>query len=297
MMTLLVMAAGNGSRYGALKQFDNLGPKKEFLFEYSIYDAVKNGFDHIVVITKREFVKEIRTYLQKRLPKGIKIDVIEQVLEDLPKGTDEKFDRMKPWGTAHAVWSARNHIKNGFAVLNADDFYGAGAFEKAATFLKNNTSENQYGLVSYYLKDTLSDYGTVSRGICEAKDNKLLKISELLEIGKKEDGSIEDFNTHTMLTGEEPTSMNFWICYPSFFEEIEKQFTIFLKDTDKVKNGELYIPLAIQKMIEQELIKVKLTAADSMWFGVTHAADKEMALSALQKMTDNNIYPTPLWKI
>ena len=296
MMTLLIMAAGNGSRYGALKQFDNLGPKKEFLFEYSIFDAVQNGFDHIVVITKREFVSEITDYLQNRLPDHIKIDVVEQVIEDLPAGIDQKFDRVKPWGTAHAVWSARNHIKNGFAVLNADDFYGEGAFKKAAEFIQNNKSEDQYGLVSYYLKDTLSDHGTVSRGICQVENDSLLKISELLEIGEKE-GSIIDFNTNTNLTGEEPTSMNFWICYPSFFNEIEKQFTEFLKDGNLVANGELYIPLAIQKMIEKESIQVKLTAANSMWFGVTHAADKEMAVKILDKMTDDKIYPSPLWKI
>ncbi len=296
MMTLLVMAAGNGSRYGALKQFDNLGPKKEFLFEYSIFDAVQNGFDHIVVITKREFVAEIKDYLQKRLPDHIKIDVIEQVVEDLPKGIDNKYSREKPWGTAHAVWAARNHINNGFAVLNADDFYGGGAFEKAAKFLRENKSEDQYGLVSYYLKDTLSDHGTVSRGICEKRNDQLLKISELLEIGTKE-GSIIDFNTNTNLTGEEPTSMNFWICYPSFFDEIENQFREFLKDDKNVEKGELYIPLAIQKMIDKKMIQVKLTAANSMWFGVTHAADKAMALKTLEKMTDNKHYPSPLWKI
>ena len=296
MITLLVMAAGNGSRYGALKQFDNLGPKKEFLFEYSIYDAIESGFDHIVVITKREFVTEISDYLQSRLPKNVKVDVIEQDLEDLPDGIDQKFDRVKPWGTAHAVWSARNHIKNGFAVLNADDFYGKGAFEKAAEFLKNNKSEDQYGLVSYRLKETLSDHGTVSRGICVAENDQLLKISELLEIGRTED-SIVDFNTNTNLSGNEPTSMNFWICYPTFFDEIEKQFIEFLKDDEEVEKGELYIPLAIQKMIEKELINVKLTPANSMWFGVTHAADKEIALKILKKMTNNKTYPTPLWKI
>lgn len=296
MKTLLIMAAGNGSRYGALKQFDNLGPKKEFLFEYSIYDAIQNGFDHIVVITKRENVVDITAYLENRLPKNIKLDVVEQVLEDLPQGVDRKFERVKPWGTAHAVWSARNYINNGFAVLNADDFYGKGAFEKAAKFLENNKSNDQYGLVSYYLKDTLSDHGTVSRGICEVDNDKLLKISELLEIGKKEE-TIIDFNSNTVLTGNEPTSMNFWICYPSFFNEIEKQFIAFLKDANEVAKGELYIPLSIQKMIENKTVKVKLTAANSIWFGVTYAADKEMALSTLEKMTTDRIYPTPLWKI
>jgi len=296
MMTLLIMAAGNGSRYGALKQFDNLGPKKEFLFEYSIYDAIQNGFDHIVVITKREFVTEISDYLQKRLPKKVKVDVVEQVLQDLPDSIDQKFDRVKPWGTAHAVWSARKYINNGFAVLNADDFYGSGAFEKAADFLRNNKSEDQYGLVSYHLKETLSDHGTVSRGICVAENDQLLKISELLEIGKSKDG-IVDFNTNTKLNGNEPTSMNFWICYPSFFDEIENQFKDFLKDKDEVAKGELYIPLAIQKMIEKKMVKVKLTSANSTWFGVTHAADKAMALKTLEKMTESNLYPTPLWKI
>ena len=294
-MTLLIMAAGNGSRYGALKQFDYLGPNKEYLFEFSIYDAIKTGFEHIVIVTKKQFVKDIKSYLQNRLPKNIKIDVIAQNIEDLPLSVTKTFNREKPWGTAHAVWVARNCIKNGFVVLNADDFYGRGAFEKAAEFLQNNKFEDQYGLVSYHLKDTLSSHGTVSRGICEVDKDQLLKISELLEIGKKE-SSIIDFNTNTNLTGEEPTSMNFWICYPSFFDEIEKQFTDFLKDAKKVEKGELYIPLTIQKMIDKKMIRVKLTVANSMWFGVTHAADKEMALKILKKLTHNEQYPSPLWK-
>jgi len=252
-MTLLIMAAGNGSRYGALKQFDKLGPKNEYLFEFSIYDAIQNGFDHVVIITKKQFVKEIKIYLQKRLSNQIKLNVLSQSVEDLPQGVTDSFHREKPWGTAHAVWAARNYINESFVVLNADDYYGKGAFKKASDFIKANTSMNKFGLVSYHLKDTLSIFGDVSRGICEVENDQLNKISELIKI-ESVNHEIRDFATDTVLTGKEPVSMNFWICTPIIFDAIEKQFIEFLSNENNVKEGELYIPLVIQKMIDKKSI-------------------------------------------
>ena len=161
------MAAGRGSRYGKLKQFDGLGPNEEFLMEFSIYDAIENGFDHIVVITQRDNVAFLRDHLIDRLPGSVKLDVIAQELSDLPEGSAYKVERQKPWGTAHAVWSARNLIKNPFAVINADDYYGKNAYKNAAGFIAKNIDNDNYALVAYTLSDTLSEHGSVSRGVCE----------------------------------------------------------------------------------------------------------------------------------
>ena len=163
-MTLLLMAAGSGSRYGKLKQFDTLGPKDEFLMEFGIYDAINLGFNHIVVITKAENQKFLKDYLSERLNDTIKLDVLVQDIKDLPTGVSVDTDRVKPWGTAHAVWTAREVITSDFVIVNADDYYGQKAFEAAANFLNNNNSKN-YALVGYNLKDTLSDHGSVSRGV------------------------------------------------------------------------------------------------------------------------------------
>ena len=167
-MTLLLMAAGSGSRYGKLKQFDTLGPKEEFLMEFGIHDAIKLGFNHIVVITKAENQEFLLQYLSERLNADIKLDVLVQDNKDLPDGVSLETDRIKPWGTAHAVWTARHVITSDFVIVNADDYYGQKAFESAANFLNHNASKN-YALVGYNLKDTLSDHGSVSRGVCSVK--------------------------------------------------------------------------------------------------------------------------------
>ena len=175
-MTLLLMAAGSGSRYGKLKQFDDLGPKEEFLMEFSIYDALKYGFDHIVAITKRENVDFLKEHLSSRLPKNIKLDVLAQEVNDLPEGVTFSGERAKPWGTAHAVWTARNVINRPFAIINADDYYGKNAFESAADFIKNNRNGETFGLIAYILKNTLSEHGSVSRGVCKSENGKLTSI-------------------------------------------------------------------------------------------------------------------------
>ncbi len=289
------MAAGNGSRYGALKQFDELGPNKEFLFEFSIFDAIKSGFDHIVIVTKEHFVEKIYDYLSERIPKNIKIDVIAQKVEDIPLSIIKKFKREKPWGTAHAVWIARNYISNDFIVINADDYYGKDAFKKAAKFIRENETRNNYGLVPYYLKDTLSDHGSVSRGVCKIKDGMLVGIKETLKIEKKGD-IIFDVESNTKLTGDEPASMNFWIFNTSIFNAIEKQLELFLENDDNINNGEFYIPIVIEKLISSKKASVKPTKSTSSWFGVTYAEDKSNALQLLKSKSDDNEYPTPLWK-
>lgn len=294
-MTLLIMAAGNGSRYGALKQFDPLGPENEYLFEFSIYDAIENGFDHIVIVTKEQFVKDINEYLTNRLPGKIKIDVIAQRVGDLPSQINAEFDREKPWGTAHAVWAARKCIHNSFVVINADDYYGRDAFVKSFELMSSNKSGKLFGLVPYTLKDTLSDHGSVSRGICKVEGDFLRGIKELTKI-KQSGESIIDFDSNTPLTGDEFCSMNFWICDPSVFNLIESLFIKFLSKKTNIESGEMYIPLIIQHMIDDEIAKIKLTKPSSSWFGVTYADDKKNAQQVLKKLSMNKIYPSPLWR-
>ena len=293
-MTLLLMAAGSGSRYGKLKQFDDLGPKDEFLMEFSIYDALKNGFDHIVAITKKENVDFLKEHLSSRLPKNIKLDVLAQEVNDLPKGVTFEGERLKPWGTAHAVWTARNVIDKPFAIINADDYYGKNAFESAADFIRTNGNKETFGLIAYILKNTLSEHGSVSRGVCKSEGGKLTSIHEHTKIEAK-DNVIIDSDSGTKFTGEELVSMNFWVCQPSIFPFITEYLKDFIGNKDNHAKGEIYLPFAIKEMIAKNLIDVDVIPSASQWFGVTYASDKDIAVAELQRMTDNNGYTSPLW--
>ncbi len=288
------MAAGRGSRYGKLKQFDGFGPKGEFLMEFSIFDAIESGFDHIVMVTQKDNVDFLRDYLSPKFPKQIKLDVVAQVLEDLPEGSSFSGERPKPWGTAHAVWTARNVISNPFAVINADDYYGKPAFKYAARFIADSNNRDAYGLMAYTLKDTLSEHGSVSRGVCQVEGSRLLSVKERTKIEQR-DGVLKDWDSGVEFTGNESVSMNFWVCNPSLFQNIEKDFRTFLKSDDNVRNSEIYLPFVIQEMIENNSAKVVVIPSGSKWFGVTYTSDKEVAVNELQGMTDNGEYPSPLW--
>src|SRR5690606_23657442 len=217
-----------------------------------------------------------------------------QRLEDLPEGASFSGERPKPWGTAHAVWAARNLISAPFSVINADDYYGGPAFKFAAQFMGDANNADIYGLMAYTLKDTLSPYGSVSRGVCRVEENRLLSVKELTKIEERE-GLIKDWDSGTELTGNESVSMNFWICSPALFQNIENSFKIFLQSEDKVRNSELYLPLVIQEMVQDNSAKVVVIPSNSKWFGVTYTSDKETAVEQLQGMTENGEYPSPLW--
>lgn len=287
------MAAGRGSRYGKLKQFDDLGPEGEFLMEFSIFDAISQGFNHIVVITQSDNVAFLKTYLRERLPEHVSLDVLAQELTDLPAGTQFAGERPKPWGTAHAVWTAREVITGPFVVINADDYYGQPAFDRAAAFIKGDEDAN-YGLVAYTLKDTLSPHGTVSRGVCRQEGSRLLSVDERLKIA--DHGSeIKDADTGMTFSGDELVSMNFWVCQPSIFPKIEADFTEFLNQASDPSQGEIYLPFVIQDMLQNGMAEVEVIPAKSPWFGVTYAEDKEKAMSELKALTRAGAYPTPLW--
>ncbi|CAI8376760.1 MAG: sugar phosphate nucleotidyltransferase [Flavobacteriaceae bacterium] len=293
-MTLLLMAAGSGSRYGKLKQFDELGPKDEFLLEFSIYDAINNGFKHIVLVTKKENKDFLNIYLKQRIPEDIKLDVVIQEINDLPKDSIVNSERVKPWGTAHAVWSARKVIKSSFVIINADDYYGSEAFEQAANYVKNNSNKDSYGLVTYKLGKTLSDFGSVSRGICQVTDNNLISIKEHIEIHESENKIIDKDSGNT-LNYNDDVSMNFWICNTDIFDYIEGYFKKFLEDERNLNKNEIYLPFVAQEMMSEGLIKIKAIKSDSDWFGVTYFQDKDYAVNALKSYTISKLYPSPLW--
>ena len=294
-MTLLLMAAGSGSRYGKLKQFDELGPKSEFLLEFSIYDAIKNGFDHIVLVTKKENQSFLSNYLTQRIPSDIKIDVVVQDINDLPKNTAINTERIKPWGTAHAVWSARKVIKSSFVIINADDYYGNEAFVQAANYLKIKKSENAYGLVTYKLGKTLSKFGAVSRGICKVESGKLTSVEEHIKI-RKNDNIIIDEDSQTILDFDNDVSMNFWICNTNIFDFIENYFRKFLENKDNLKKNEIYLPFVAQEMMSENIITIDAINSDSDWFGVTYFEDKDNAVNLLKSFTLKGQYPSPIWQ-
>ncbi len=294
-MTLLLMAAGRGSRYGKLKQFDGLGPKEEFLMEFSIYDALENGFDHIVVVTQKDNVAFLKEYLSSKIPETVALDVVSQELSDLPEGISFEGERAKPWGTAHAVWSARKVISGPFAVINADDYYGKQAYKNAADFIFKDPKDTSFGLVAYTLKDTLSEYGSVSRGVCKQNGKALLSVEERIAIEKQQDG-IVDTDSGIQFTGDELVSMNFWVCRPVIFDQIEQDFRSFLEKGENMEKGEVYLPFVIQAMLQAKKTDVDVIPSESMWFGVTYADDKEKAMAQLKGMTLEGQYRSPLWK-
>ncbi len=293
-MTLLLMAAGSGSRYGKLKQFDALGPTEEFLMEFSIHDAIDAGFDHVVIITKAANKDFLKGYLGERLPANIKLDVLVQDINDIPSGIELSNDREKPWGTAHAVWTARDVISGHFVIINADDYYGKSAFDAAANFVTHQSDQNTYAIVGYGLEDTLSDHGTVSRGICKAEDGKLVSIEEHLKI-RRDNGAILDEHNGRTLEPDTTVSMNFWICNDSIFDFIEGYFTTFLKDESNHEKNEIYLPFVAQEMMANKLIDIALLTTDSNWFGITYYEDKVKAVEILSVLSKNGDYPIPLW--
>lgn len=293
-MTLLLMAAGSGSRYGKLKQFDDLGPAKEFLMEFSISDALKNNFNHIVVITKSANKTFLETHLSERLPGNVKLDVLVQDIKDIPKGVSLITEREKPWGTAHAVWTARNVISGDFVIINADDYYGQNAFEGAAEFMKNNQSSSNFALVAYNLKNTLSEFGSVSRGVCKVENKRLKSIIERTKILEK-NTQIIDEDSGVILDPNSAVSMNFWICNASIFNYIEAYFKKFLENPDNLEKSEIYLPFVTQEMMENGHITVEVIEAKSTWFGVTYYDDKELAVATLAELTKQGTYSTPLW--
>ncbi len=297
--TLLILAAGMGSRFGGLKQVEPVGPNGEAIIDYSIFDAIRAGFGKVVFIIRESFADAFKEKFDTKLKGKIEVDYVFQELDMLPKGFSLPEGREKPWGTAHAILCAGNAIKEPFCALNADDFYGLNAYKAMVKFLTESNSPNEYSMVGYKLSDTLSDFGSVSRGICDSdNNNNLVKIVENLKIVKRGDEiiSVESDESGTKLTGNEIASMNNWGFKPTLFDELEKRFVQFLKtEIDKPKS-EMYIPSVVFDLIDEKAATVKVLEANSPWFGVTYKEDKPFVIEKLGKLIAKGEYPEKLWE-
>lgn len=300
---LVVLAAGMGSRYGGLKQMDKIGKNGEVLLDYSVYDAVKSGFEKIVFIIRHDIEKDFSEQVLSRIGSKVKYELAFQDAESLIPGdifaSAQKAGRSKPWGTGHALLCAADKIDAPFTVLNADDFYGREAFAVMAKHLSG--ADVTPAIVPYRLEKTLSPQGTVTRGVCEVNEGFLTGVDELTSIEKK-DGRI--FNTASDgsvrgLLPETPVSMNFWGFLPDILPEFKKYFDDFLKtfaaDMEKHIKNECFIPKAVDYFLKQEIIKVKVLSANSDWFGVTYKEDREAAIKKIDELTASGVYPASLW--
>lgn len=298
--TLLILAAGMGSRYGGLKQIDQVGPSGEAIIDYSIYDAIRAGFEKVSFIIRKNIEKEFREVFEKKLSGKVETDFIFQELEMVPEGISYSSERVKPWGTAHAVWVARNHIREPFVVINADDFYGAGSYQTMADYLKRDDMVNttDYSMVGYQVRHTLSDFGAVTRGVCEATDDDYMKaVVERTEIVKEGQDIYykDEVEGKVPLTGDELVSMNFWGFTPTIFDQFEKAFTTFIRENADQNKSELYIPKVINELVAQNVASVKVLPSRDQWFGVTYREDKPIAVENIRKLVEQGVYPDNLW--
>ena len=295
-MTLIVMAAGMGSRYGGLKQIDPIGPCGEFIVDYSVYDAAKAGFDKVVFVIKKENEEIFRQTVGSRI-KGIKVEYAFQGLNDLPEGFTCPDTRVKPWGTGHAVLCAESVSEGGFAVINADDFYGRESFELLAKHIRGANAGN-YCMVGYRVENTVTENGTVSRGVCEVANGKLTDVVERSKIQKTESG-IEYLDEETdkwvPLANDTPVSMNCWAFTSDFFAELKGAFVEFLKENINTEKKELFLPFVVQAMMKRGDCTVDVVTTPSKWYGVTYKEDREGVVESIRKMTENGTYPENLW--
>ena len=300
---LVVMAAGMGSRYGGLKQIDPVDKEGHKIIDYSIYDAWKAGFGKVIFIIKKENEADFREAIGTEVEKRIPVEYAFQSLEDVPAGMKIPEGRQKPWGTAQAVLAARDLLDTPFAVINADDFYGREAFVKMCDFLGTHEDDEKYryGMVGFILKNTLTENGYVSRGICSVDEKGFLTgVTERTHIEKDGDSAryTEDGGkTYVKLTGEETVSMNFWGFTPSILKEMEDGLTAFLEDAlaDNPAKGEYLLPKCVDELIKAGRARAKVLKSHDRWYGVTYKEDKESVVSALQSLKDSGLYPQELW--
>lgn len=298
---LVVMAAGMGSRYGGIKQIEPVGPSGEAIIDYSIYDAVQAGFSEVVFIIRKAIENDFKKYIGSRFSDRIKVTYCFQALDSaLPGGFSIPESREKPWGTGQAVLCAQDVVNAPFAVINADDFYGADSFRKTAEFLTTVTNDStDFAMAGYPLSNTLSDFGSVSRGICTTDDNGFLtSIEEHLKISREEE-SIVSRQLHVearKLTGKETVSMNFWCLTPAVFGHLKEYFNEFLLEKGQELKSEIYIPNVLGEMTDKGDSHIKVIETESQWFGVTYKEDKPLVQDNIKALIDNGVYPSPLWK-
>ena len=298
--TLIILAAGMGSRYGGLKQLDVVGPSGETILDYSVYDAIKGGFGKVVFVVRNHFRKDFENKIAKKYNNHIEVAFVEQELDKLPYGFTLKPGREKPWGTAHAMLMAADVVDTPCAVINADDFYGQESFKVLGEFLQSNDGKKgNFCMVGFFLNKTLSENGEVSRGICTVDSNNYLTTVEEHHKITCKNGQITgtgmDGNLH-VLPEDAYASMNMWGFTPDIFPHTEKLFKEFLKKNEHEPKKEFYIPFVVNEAIEAGKCSVKVLSTPDKWFGVTFQEDRPSVVEKLKKMTDEGLYPSPLFK-
>lgn len=296
--TLLILAAGMASRYGSMKQIDGFGPNGETIIDYSIHDAIKAGFGKISFIIREEFLDSFKSIFEPKLAGKIETDYIFQTFDLKKYGIDKEIERAKPWGTGHAILEAQKQINEPFCVINADDFYGYEAFKNMVDFLTQEANATTYSIVGYKIGNTLSENGSVSRGVCQTDaDGNMTEINERTKVYRK-NGQIvyenEDGSTHP-LADDTPVSMNFWGFTPDVFPITEQLFIDFVHQNEDKPKAEFFIPLIADYLIKQKKANFKVIPTDAKWFGVTYKEDKETVQESINKLVENGTYPTKLW--
>ncbi len=298
--TLLILAAGMGSRYGSLKQIDPIGPSGETIIDYSVFDALRAGFGKVVFIIRKDIETEFREVFVNKLSRYTVVECVYQELDMLPGGFTAPAGRVKPWGTGHAILMAQHAISEPFAALNADDFYGAGAFKVMASYLNSLTPSTQtdYAMVGYDLGKTMSEHGSVSRGICLKDENDwLVEVTERTKITYTDHGiaDVQPGFEPLPLKANDIVSMNFWGFTPEYFRQTGYLFREFLTNNIHDPKSEFYIPLAIDTLIKQKNARIKVLRSHDQWFGVTYKEDKPLVVNKIKHLIEQGHYPVKLW--
>lgn len=297
--TLLVLAAGMGSRYGSLKQVDKLGPSGETITDYSIYDAIRAGFGKVVFVIRKSIEADFKEVFNK-FSSHIEVEYVFQEVDNVPAGVSIPADRQKPWGTGHAVMVAAEAIKTPFAVINADDFYGAGSYRIIAQHLIENWNNPKatYSMVGFVLNNTLSEHGHVSRGVSEVNSQgNLVSITERTQIQQQGTGIVfkDSDDSFKPLTGNEIVSMNFWGFPASIFPHLQNKFAQFIKANSQNAKAEFYLPYAVNDLVNEGEANVKVLSSPDKWFGVTYKEDKEATINRISALVAQGVYPSNLW--
>lgn len=296
-LTLVIMAAGMGSRFGGLKQIEPVGPNGEFIIDYSIYDAIKAGFSKVVFIIKEENYEIFKETVGNRVEKHIKVEYAFQRQSDIPSGYDYK-DRTKPWGTSHAILSCKNLVKGNFLVLNADDFYGRDAFLKASQYFSEE-HENEYAIIGYKINNTLTENGSVKRGVCEEENGFLKKIVECSVIEENDEiiASPLDGGEEFKVSKDSPVSMNMFCFRDDIFDYLEEHLKEFFeKNKNDLSKCEYLIPESVYNQIKEGRVKVRVLKTTARWLGITYKEDKQQLVNGIKKLIDEKVYPQNLWK-
>ncbi|RZM28937.1 MAG: nucleotidyltransferase [Pedobacter sp.] len=295
--TLLILAAGMASRYGSMKQIDGFGPNGETIIDYSIYDAIQAGFGKVVFIIKEEFLDNFKAIYEPKLQGKIEVDYVFQNFDLKQFGIETEIERAKPWGTAHAVLAARHTIKEPFCVINADDFYGLDAYQKMVSFLTNEVNGSNYCMIGYEIGKTLSEYGSVSRGVCQVDNTgNLEEINERTKVYKDGDAIVyEEDDQKFPLAVDTRVSMNFWGFTPEIFKTTLDLFKDFAEDNKENPKSEFFIPLVAEYLVKSQKADFKVVPTDSQWFGVTYKEDKPIVQASIDQLIKDGTYPENLW--